>query len=149
MGDTAVYAGLFLTALVAGTILPFLPGSSELALSGLLATGEGGPLRLVALATVGTTIGAALNYLIGRNVAGLAGRAWFPIPPQTLARVGAWFKRYGIWLMLLCWIPTLGDVMTVVAGLLRADFRVFLLLVLIGRLFGYSAIAGGITWIMH
>ena len=52
-GPALPYVGLFVTSLIAGTMLPFLPGSSEMAMAGLLATGVGAPALLIAIAIVG------------------------------------------------------------------------------------------------
>jgi membrane protein YqaA with SNARE-associated domain len=148
MGDIAAYLGLFSTSLVAGTFLPFLPGASEMALGGLLATGAGEPLGLIALASTGALLGSTVNYLIGRNVAGLSQQPWFPIRADTLERASDRFQRYGVWTLLLAWIPTFGDAISVVAGLLRTDLRLFLVLVGIAKAFGHLAIAGGVTWMV-
>jgi membrane protein YqaA with SNARE-associated domain len=145
-GPAIPYAGLFLTSLIAGTVLPFLPASSEIAMAGLLAA-EAGPLvPLIATAVVGNILGTATNYFIGLNIARFSDRRWFPISPHALAKATVWFQRYGIWIILMCWLPTFGDAITVVAGLLRTDLRVFLILTAIGKSFGHLAVAGGLTW---
>jgi membrane protein YqaA with SNARE-associated domain len=141
------YVGQFLTSLVAGTILPFLPGSSEIAMAGLLATDTGVPALLVSLAIGGTVIGATANYLVGWNLARLTERGWFPISPIARQRTSEWFRRYGTWLIVMCWLPTAGDVITLVAGLLRADFRAFLILATVGKTFGHVAVASGVSWL--
>ena len=142
-----VFLGLFLTSLVAGTCLPFLPGSSELAMAGLIAAQVAPPSALVATAVIANVTGATLNYVIGRNVAGLADRRWFPLSQTTLDKAAGWFNRYGVWTVALCWVPTFGDAITVVAGLLRADLRRFAALVLAGKLFGHVAVALSVTWL--
>jgi membrane protein YqaA with SNARE-associated domain len=141
------YAGQFLTSLVAGSFLPFLPGSSELAMAGLLATDIGRPAPIIVAAIVGTVLGASANYVVGRHLARCSGKRWFPLSPSTLERARRWFRRYGVWILLLCWVPTAGDAMTVVAGLLKADPRVFLVLTAAGKAFGHLAVASGVTWV--
>lgn len=139
--------GLFATSFIAGTFLPFLPGSSEMALAGLLAVNAGGALTLLATAVVANVAGATVNYLVGHRAAGLAVRRWFGLPPAALDRAAAWFRHYGVWALALCWLPTFGDAITVVAGLLRTDIRLFLILVLAGKSFGHGAVALGTTWL--
>lgn len=141
------YVGLFMTSLVAGTMLPFLPASSEIAMAGLLAAGSGAPAVLISAAIAGNFIGASLNYLVGRNIAHFSDRRWFPISPDALERTAEWFRRYGIWLLLMCWLPMAGDAITVVAGLLRADLRLFIILTAAGKAFGHIAVASGTTWL--
>lgn len=146
MDGLPAYASLFLTASVAGTFLPFLPAASEMTLAALLAQRSGPAAALVGIAVAGNVVGAAVNYAVGRRVADLAGRRWFPLSERLLDRARRAFKRYGIWTLLLCWIPSFGDAVTVIAGVLRADLRLFLVLVALGRLFGHAAVAGGVVW---
>jgi membrane protein YqaA with SNARE-associated domain len=142
------YFGLFVTSLVAGTIIPFLPGSSEMTMAALLATKAGEAVPLIATAIVGNVVGATTNYVVGSNAARFSARPWFPISTIVLQRTTKWFNRYGIWLLLMCWLPTAGDAITLVAGLLRADLRAFLLLTTIGKAFGHIAVASGVNWIL-
>jgi membrane protein YqaA with SNARE-associated domain len=118
-----------------------------MAMAGLLATGSGAPALLIAAAITGNVIGATANYLIGWNIARFSGHRWFPISPIALQRTAEWFRRYGIWIILMCWLPTAGDAITVVAGLLRADLRAFLILTAIGKAFGHVTVASGVSWI--
>jgi membrane protein YqaA with SNARE-associated domain len=140
------YLGLFVTSMVAGTTLPFLPASSEMAMASMIATGAGIPVLLLGSALIGNIIGASANYLVGSNIAFYEGRRWFPISPLALQKTRLWFARYGIWLILMCWLPMAGDAITVVAGLLRADFRIFLIFTAAGKTFGHVAVASGIGW---
>jgi membrane protein YqaA with SNARE-associated domain len=149
MDALPAFVGLFVTSLIAGTFLPFLPGSSEMAMAGLLAAQAGSLVALLATAVIANVMGATVNYLIGRNVAGLADRPWFPLSQSTLDRATAWFERYGVWALALCGLPTFGDAITVIAGLLRADIRLFLALVFAGKLFGHGAVAFGMTWLTN
>jgi membrane protein YqaA with SNARE-associated domain len=142
--DLAIYAWIFSGALIAGTILPFLPGFSELALAGVLAAGQGDPWLLVLSATVGNIIGSIINYFIGRYVSGLAGRRWFPATEAQMQRASAAFNRRGVWILLMAWLPAVGDLITTVAGLLRTDFKLFLVLISIGKFLRYFAIAVGL-----
>lgn len=144
MTDLATYAWMFSAALIAGTVLPFLPGSSELVLAGFLAAGQGDPWLLVLSATTGNIIGSIINYFIGRYVSGLAGRRWFPATEAQMQRASTAFNRYGVWILLMSWLPAAGDLITTIAGLLRTDFRLFLVLISIGKFFRYFVIAVGV-----
>jgi membrane protein YqaA with SNARE-associated domain len=145
-GAAIPFVGLFWTSLIAGTFLPFVPGSSEMAMAGLIALEAGPMMALIATAILANTLGATANYLAGRHIARFADNRWFPITPDGLKKTTAWFQHYGIWIILLCFVPTFGDAITVVAGLLRADFRVFLMLAAIGKSIGHIAVAGGVGW---
>jgi membrane protein YqaA with SNARE-associated domain len=146
-GTAVPCAGLFVTSFIAGTMLPFLPGSSEMAMAGLLAAEAAAPSLLITAAIIGNVAGATVNYVVGWNVAHLTDKRWFSPSPIALKRTTEWFRRYGVCLILMCWLPTAGDAITLVAGLLRADFRTFLMLAATGKAFGHVAVAGGVGWI--
>ena len=55
-----------------------------------------------------------------------------------------WFKRFGRPSLLLAWLPIVGDPLCLVAGVLRVGVPVFLLLVTLGKLARYAALA----WVM-
>lgn len=132
MAEVWVYGSMFMAALIAGTFLPFLPGSSEIVLAGLLANKQGDTLLLVTAATAGNVLGAIVNYVVGYSVSELAGKKWFPANEGQMARASDYFERYGSWILLMSWAPFFGDLITAIAGLLRTDFRLFLILVTIG-----------------
>ena len=49
-----------------------------------------------------------------------------------MARAEGWFRRWGVWSLLLSWLP-LGDVLTVVAGVLKTPVWLFFLLVAVAK----------------
>ncbi|AXQ27819.1 DedA family protein [Solimonas sp. K1W22B-7] len=129
MADLAAYGGLFLSALIAATILP---AQSEAVLVGLLLGGYP-PAALLAVATVGNVLGSLINWLLGRGIA----RAAAPERGPVLERAQRWYQRYGKWSLLLSWLPVIGDPLTVVAGMLREPLPIFLLLVTVAKLGRY------------
>ncbi|CAI9416053.1 Inner membrane protein YqaA [Pleomorphomonas sp. T1.2MG-36] len=138
MIDLAVYAGLFLAALMAATILPL---QSEAALVALLVAGGQPAWLLVAVAGLGNVLGSVVNWLIGRGIERFRDRPWFPVKPSALDRAQGWYRRYGKWSLLLSWAPVVGDPLTVVAGLAREPLPIFLLLVTIAKLGRYMVLA--------
>jgi membrane protein YqaA with SNARE-associated domain len=82
---------------------------------------------------LGNTLGAVVNWLLGRWLLAYADRRWFPFKAQQLKRAQGWFNRYGSWTLLLSWMPVGGDALTFVAGMMRVRFSLFLLLVAIGK----------------
>jgi membrane protein YqaA with SNARE-associated domain len=137
---------MFAAALIAGTFLPFLPASSELVLGGFLAADEGEAGLLVLAATVGNVVGSIINYFVGRYVSGLAGRRWFPATEAQMQRASVQFNRYGFWILLMSWLPVFGDLITVIAGLLRTNFKLFVALTSVGKFFRYFLIVIGVDW---
>lgn len=138
MTALAVYAGLFLTALVAATILPM---QSEAALVGLILTGAYPVWLLIGVASVGNILGSAINWGLGRGIERFRDRKWFPVKQAALERAQTWYRRYGKWSLLLSWAPIIGDPLTVVAGVLREPFPIFLLLVTIAKVGRYLLLA--------
>ena len=131
------YVGLFLSAFLAATVLPF---SSEAVLVGLMAAGDYDMIWLWFLASLGNVLGAAVNWGLGRFCLRWQDRRWFPVDKEKLDRAGRWFSRYGVWSLLLAWVPFIGDPLTFAAGVLRVNFWLFLLLVSIGKAGRYAVV---------
>jgi len=127
---------IFTAAFLAATILPFY---SEFAVGGAIAAGAD-PLLTLVTASTGNTAGAAVNWLIGRYLLHFQDRRWFPVRRAQLARAQDWYQRYGVWSLLLAWMPIGGDPLTFVAGIMRVRFTLFLLLVGAGKTARYAVV---------
>ena len=103
---------------------------------GLLLGGVGTPWLLVAVASLGNTLGSVVNWWIGGR---LAGQEMFPV--KHLARAQGWYTRWGRWSLLLAWLPFIGDPLTVVAGVMRERLGVFLALVGLSKTCRFAALA--------
>jgi membrane protein YqaA with SNARE-associated domain len=128
------YSGLFLSALVAATVLP---AQSEAVLAALVLAGEQPIWALVLVASVGNVLGSVVNWLLGRGLVTFRDKPWFPASPAALARAEGHYKRHGRWSLLLSWVPIIGDPITVVAGVLRESIWVFLALVTVAKVGRY------------
>jgi membrane protein YqaA with SNARE-associated domain len=122
-------AFLFVSAFAASTILPM---SSEVVLGALAVAGATDVWLLLAVATAGNTLGAVVNWALGRYAATWRTRLT-SLDEATFQRASRWFNRWGIWCLLLSWLPVIGDPLTLVAGVLRTAFLPFALLVLVGK----------------
>ena len=138
------YIGLFLTAFLAATIVPF---SSEALLLGMEVSGEFEAIGLLAVASLGNTLGAVTNWCLGRFCLHWQDAKWFPVKPRALDRASRWFNRYGTWVLLLAWVPVIGDPITLAAGALKTRFWRFLLLVAISKTGRYAVLLGGVDWL--
>jgi membrane protein YqaA with SNARE-associated domain len=134
----AGYAGLLGAAFLAATILPF---QSEVLLAGMLLVGHHDAGALVLVASIGNTLGSCVNWLLGRLLARLEDRRWFPVERSRIARAERWYHRYGRWSLLLSWLPIIGDALTIVAGVLREPFFIFLTLVALAKTARYIGVA--------
>jgi len=130
------YLLLFSSAFLAATILPFY---SEVILFALLREG-GDPIMLVIVSTLGNTLGAVVNWLLGRYLLHFQGRRWFFFSRSQIDKAQRWFQRYGFWSLLLAWAPVGGDALTLVAGIMRVRLSVFLLLVGSGKALRYISV---------
>ncbi len=130
------YLLLFLSAFGAATLLPFY---SEVALVALLEKSYD-PFMLWLVATAGNTLGAAVNWVMGRYLTHFENRRWFPFKAEKLHRSQAWFQRYGVWSLLMAWMPIGGDALTFIAGVMRVNFWLFFVLTAIGKGARYAAV---------
>lgn len=132
------YISLFLASLVAATIFP---AQSEMVLAGLILSGNYNIVLLIAVASVGNILGSVINWFLGRGIESFRDKKWFPVKPDQLEKTSALYKRYGRWLLLLSWMPIIGDPITVVAGVLRERFVIFLVLTAIAKTGRYLILA--------
>ncbi|NJD53300.1 MAG: DedA family protein [Candidatus Methanoperedens sp.] len=130
------YQGLFLASFLASTILPF---GSEGILVYLVQKKFNIP-ALVLVAAVGNFLGACTSYYIGFKGRILIEK-YLRFDPKELEKGEQFFTKYGLFVLLFTWLPFIGDVFTVVGGLLRTDFKIFSVLVFTGKFLRYLAVA--------
>ena len=133
------YAGLFLAAFGAATLLPL---GSEALLAGLLAAGGHSTWALIAFASLGNVLGSLVNWLLGRYLEHFRHRRWFPFSERQLDQAQRHYHRYGRWTLLLSWAPLIGDPLTLVAGVMREPWWSFLLIVGLAKALRYLVVAG-------
>ena len=132
------YIGLFFSAFLAATLVP---AYSEIVLVGLAKAGYD-PLALWAWASVGNTLGSAVNWLLGRYLLHFQNRKWFPFKEKSLGVSQRWFQKYGVWSLLLAWMPVGGDALTFIAGIMRVRFPIFIALTAVGKATRYAILLG-------
>ena len=130
------YIGLFISALVAGSILPF---SSEVVLTILVQMGADPTLCLIS-ASVGNTIGGLLCYWLGYlgNMEWI--ERWLKIEKQKMDKVSGFVKRYGAMMGLFGVLPWVGEAIIVLLGLMRANVYVTTITMFIGKFVRYLLI---------
>ncbi len=131
--------GLAVSAFASATLLP---GGSEAVFAGIVALGQAPFWLALLVAAVANTAGSCVNWGIGRYLAHWRHHPRFPVSADKFDRTADLFRRRGTWLLLFCWVPIIGDPMTVVAGVLRTPFALFLLLVAVAKTGRYLLIAG-------
>lgn len=121
------YLGLFFSALIASTLFPM---GSEVVLIALLEQNHNVWL-LWLVATTGNTLGSCINYAIGYWASAYVMNKYHD--SASWQKGQQFYNRYGVWSLLFAWLPIIGDPLTLIAGLARTHFRIFFLLVLIGK----------------
>ena len=127
--------GLFVSAFVSATLLP---GSSEVVLIGLLAKYPELIWPAIVVATIGNTGGGLTSYWLGRL-----------LPNRAKGNAIAWVRKFGVWTLLLSWLPLIGDALCVAAGWMRFNAWSCLVLLAMGKFLRYVLVAGGTRWILN
>ena len=130
------YLGMFLSALIAGTVVPF---SSEAVLVACISMGLN-PILCVLAATAGNMIGGMTCYWLGS----LGNMKWieryFGVNEKKLKRAERFVKGRGAWMAFFMFIPFLGEAIGVVLGLMRANVWITTIAMFLGKSFRYIAI---------
>jgi|TARA_B110000914_G_C15063280_1_gene265068 membrane protein YqaA with SNARE-associated domain len=129
-----VYTSLFAISFLAATIFPL---SSELTLASLLSTNNYNPLLLIISASSGNILGSIFNYLLGFYLLKHFQKKWFPFKAKHISSATKWFNKFGVWSLLLSWVPIIGDPITFVAGIFKINFYIFVILVSLGKILRY------------
>jgi membrane protein YqaA with SNARE-associated domain len=145
MTSLFTYASLFAIAFIAATILPV---QSEAVLAGLLGLSTEPWWALLTVATLGNTLGALVNWLMGRGIEHYRDSRWFPVKPTQLQRGEVLYKRWGRWCLFFSWLPIVGDAFTVLAGVLREKLWIFVLIVGAGKLARYLVVAAAVAGLL-
>ena len=124
-------AGLFTSAFVSATLFP---GASEAVLLALISSWPESSWLAVGVASVANTLGSMTSYLIGRF-----------FPRKVSNRAIEWLERWGVWSLLLAWLPLVGDALPLAAGWLRIPWAKSAFFILVGKSARYVALALGFT----
>jgi membrane protein YqaA with SNARE-associated domain len=133
-GDLSLW-GLFLSSFISSTLFP---GGSEVVLGVLAAQGQQTPITLLGVASLGNTLGALTTWLLGALVArGMPPEAHLSESRQRALRH---VRRFGSPLLLLSWLPVVGDPLCFAAGYLRLPFLASLAFMALGKTARYAVI---------
>jgi len=130
------YIYLFFISFLSATILPL---GSEVYFLHLLNSQFYLPILLL-FATLGNTLGSVVNYFIG-----IKGEEYLEekkyIKKESGLKYKYYFEKFGGYLLLLSWVPIVGDPITLIAGALKYNFKRFLILVLFAKFVRYLFVA--------
>lgn len=131
--------GLFVSSFISSTLLP---GGSELLLLYLGQQGGHSLMVLWVVATVGNTLGGVTSWGIGVV---LALRFPFSALSKPRRRAVARLRRLGPPVLLLSWLPIIGDPLCVAAGWLRIHWLTALILIGLGKGARYGVLLYGVA----
>jgi len=138
------YLYLFFSAFISATLFPL--GSEALLLYDLSLNLN---IFLIFLfATIGNSLGSIFNYYLG-----FKGEKYILekdiINQKKLQKAQNSFTKYGGYSLLLAWVPIIGDPITFIAGILKYDFKKFIILIFISKgsrylfiIYGYCIFQG-------
>lgn len=134
-GSHSSLLGLFVSAFLSSSILP---GTSEVVLVVLAAQGDLPIWVLMSVATAGNTLGGMSSWGLGWLIGW-----WYPLfeltkpaHRQAVERVRGW----GSPILLLSWVPFIGDPLCIAAGWLRITWIRALVFIGIGKACRYAVL---------
>lgn len=128
--------GLFVSAFISSTIAP---GGSEAVLAYMASGGHYQVEQLVAVATVGNTLGAMTTWGLGM----LAAKK-FPVATllsEKKQKALDVVRKRGLWTLFFTWLPVVGDALCFAGGWLKLPFIHACLIILLGKFGRYAVIA--------
>lgn len=130
------YWGMFLSAFLAGTILPF---SSEAVLLACVGLGLD-PVWSTLTTTAGNALGGVTCYWIGH----LGKMEWiekyFKVNQKQLDKAARFIHGKGAWMALFSFLPVIGDAILIALGLMRANVWIVSISMTIGKLGRYAVL---------
>ena len=138
------YWGMFLSAFLAGSVLPF---SSEAVMLGLLAAGVD-PVPLLIYGSIGNVMGGMVNYGLGRLGKLEWLKKYFHLKQSSIDRAYQFMGGHGAWMGFLAFLPILGSAITVVLGLTRANLPLSVFSITLGKVMRYSLLIWGANLFM-
>ncbi len=133
--STLTLWGLFSSGFIASTLLP---GGSELLLLLLLDLQQQPVWQLLVVVTLGNSLGGLVTWGMGYWIT-----RRFPAKHLSARQLQAqrWVGRYGAPVLLLSWLPLIGDPLCFISGWLRHRFWLCVLLITTGKAVRYLLLA--------
>lgn len=136
------YAGLFIAAFLAGSVLPF---SSEVVLGLLIAAGYDA-IGCTVAASLGNWLGGMTCYYIGRLGKTVWIEKYLKLSHEKLEKAQRFLQGKGSVMGFFAFVPGIGDAIVVALGLMRANLWGVSLSMLLGKGIRYYLIAIGVEW---
>ncbi len=138
------YPGLFISALVAGSILPF---SSEAVMIILIKMGLDPTLCLLS-ASVGNTLGGMSCYWIGHRGKMEWIQKYLKINEQKLKKTSKFLQGKGALMAFFAFLPYIGEAIAIALGLMRSNIWLTTISMFAGKLLRYLVILYAVEGIL-
>jgi len=128
--------GLFVSAFISSTIAP---GGSEAVLAYMVSENQFNVEELVLIATIGNTLGALTTWFLGM----LAAKK-FPadeLLSEKKQKSLRFIRQWGIWALLLSWMPVVGDGLCFAGGWLKLPIILSCIAIFVGKAVRYGLVA--------
>lgn len=130
------YWGMFISALLAGSVIPF---SSELVLVALIQIGLN-PTGCILAATVGNVLGGMTCYYMGH-----LGRVdwiekYFKVKREKVNKMQVFLQGKGALMAFFAFLPIIGSVISIALGFMRSNVWLTVSAMFAGKLLRYIAI---------
>ena len=143
------YTGLFISALLAGSIIPF---SSELVMLALVKVGLN-PAICVLAATLGNTMGGMTCYYMGH----LGKTDWiekyFKVKQEKIDKMQRFLQGKGALMAFFAFLPFIGEAIAIALGFMRSNVMLTSLSMFTGKLIRYivmlSALQGAVFFVQE
>ena len=126
---------LFFSAFISSTLFP---GGSEVVLAYLTSEAQHSLMLLILVATLGNTLGAMTSWGIGRLIS--IKYSTEKLTKESQQKAVERLQKYGSPILLLSWLPVVGDPLCVAAGWLRIHWLHSLLFIAVGKLLRYIVV---------
>ncbi len=130
------YLGMFFSAFLAATVLPF---SSDI-IYGLMLLNQYDPFWTTVMASLGNSLGGMSSYFLGYFGYWVFIEKYLQVKK---AKVEAWQEkvaRFGSWPALITWLPVIGDPIAIALGFFKLNVYKVAVLMLIGKSLRYITI---------
>ena len=125
--------GLFISALLAGSIVPF---SSELVLVALVKLGLP-PIACLIAATLGNTVGGMTCYYMGRLCKVSWIEKYFKVKKEKVDKMVKFLQGKGALMAFFTFLPAIGEVIAIALGFMRSNTWLTIVSMFVGKLIRY------------
>lgn len=127
------YIGLFISALLAGSIIPF---SSELVMIALVKVGLS-PVLCVIAATLGNMVGGMTCYYMGRLGKVDWIEKYFKVKKEKVEKMQQFLQGKGALMAFFAFLPFVGEVIAIALGFMRSNIWLTTTSMFTGKLIRY------------